>query len=188
MKNDKGTNEQPSSKEGDLSSSIEVLLAEYQACNNGYNSRDAIVFHEFSVIVAIFSGLILSLIYITKEIDSESLLFSIYAVIGLVGLLSLLGITIDMQSTHSCKVSIRNRIVEIENELNYKNLFNEKGSKSIRLWSIAIEKRKTKYMLEKLSKFKTRENEEKEIELLNLGSYLIIILWIYVVYILVSHL
>lgn len=169
MNMDTSENEQQSP---DRRNSLDTQLAEYSACNDGYNSRDTIVFWEFSVLVAIFSGLLTVMTYIARDLTQPLLLFIAINALGFLGLLSLLGISIDMQSAHSCKVAIRDRMENIEMKIN-------ESSEPIQLWSIVIKERNV-YALEWLSKIKTRETLEKEVDFLNISSYIIILLWIIV--------
>lgn len=175
----------------------EVLFVEYKACNDGYNSRDAIVSAELAILIAVFTGLVVSMVYVTDKITqmeipladntySDICLFIFYIIIFLFGLISILGVSIDMQSTHSCKVSIRNRIIEIENEINNKRGLYNKNTKSLQLWSDSIEKRKTRYLLEKMFKFETHKGREKEINFLTLTVYSLILFWIILVLIFIN--
>lgn len=176
--NNEKSSEQPAT-DSTNKNKLEILLAEYSACNEGYNSRDLIVFSEFSVLIAIFSGLIVVMTYVLDKLQkgSFSLSMAIF-ILGILGLLSIIGISIDMQSTHSCKVAIRYRMKKIEEEIRkeYKQL--------MFLWSDVIENRENyvdKYLLEELYKSGDRETREKEIDLLNYSAYVLIFLWIVIV-------
>lgn len=158
---------------------IDALLAEYEACNEGYDSRDTIVSHEFASLILVFTGLVVSIWYVTDNLKpngpSETalvvdiFLFLFYIAILLFGVSWILGISLDLQSTHSAKVSIRNRIIEIENEINYENLLNIEDTKSMHLWSRTIKKRH-KYDMEDMFDI----NVESEIKFMIDAMYLLI--------------
>jgi len=126
------------------------------------------VFWQFSVLIAIFSGLVTFMTYLSanhKQPFSFFLIFSVF----ILGCVSLFGITKDMLATHSSKVAIRKRMIEIEERLNKQHLELE-----IKLWSIIIENR-NKHGFEE---FPNINKFEFEIDFLKYSSYLIIILWI----------
>ncbi len=160
---------------------LEKLLAEYAACNEGYNSRDLIVFTEFSVLVAIFSGLIAAMTYVSDKLPRELLSVTIF-ILGILGILSILGISVDMQSTHSSKVAIRDRMIQIESDISKNGGLSGKKVEVLILWRKTIKYRdEYKYLLEKMFKSGDREGREKEIDLLNISTYLLILLWIWIV-------
>ena len=162
---------------------LRILLEEYSVCNEGYNNRDSMIFSEFSVLLAVFSGLSAILVYISDKLIQPLLSISIF-ILGILGFLSIMSISIDIQSTHSSKVAIRKRMKDIEAELN--------GDKVIiQLWTKKIENRE-RYLLERFFKpnnknnQKNRETYEKEIDFLNLSLYFIIFLWIFMVVVFVG--
>lgn len=168
---------------------VDILLAEYEACNEGYNSRDTIVSAEFPALMALFAALVASVTYVTDIIikyedpiptESRYLLCIFYIIIFSLGFIFILGISIDMQSTHSCKISIRKRLIEIEHEINKKINSDISSRKPMRLWSVAIEEREKRYLLEKIFKFERHKGREREIILLTFAVYILIFSWIFI--------
>ncbi|HVP94902.1 MAG TPA: hypothetical protein VMS89_06975, partial [Methanoregulaceae archaeon] len=49
---------------------IEILLNEYKLCNEAYNNRDDIIFHEFNVIVAFIAALFVIINYLPTIFSS----------------------------------------------------------------------------------------------------------------------
>ena len=120
------------------SDKIDILLAEYSACNEGYNNRDTIVFWEFSILIGIFSGLLTVMTYILSNLEQPFLQSIAITIIGILGFLSILGISIVMQSAHSCKVAIRDRMKAIEKEIS------RNSNQLMKLWSSVVEEREKK--------------------------------------------
>lgn len=84
---------------------IDILLAEYSACNE-------------VIIIEILSSFGSSVMtYILSNLEQPFLQSIAITIIGILGFLSILGILIDMQSAHSCKVAIRDRMKAIEKEI-----------------------------------------------------------------------
>jgi len=101
------------------SESINLLLGEYQQCNEAYNSRDYIAADEFSKVIQsffIFLTLLLAINIITANLNS--LLHDFFCgALGVLGFISVLSLMLDIEGACSCKVAMRRRAREIEDLL-----------------------------------------------------------------------
>ncbi len=131
---------------------LEGLKIEYNACHNGYNSRDLITEDEFSKLIQIFSIFITVLLAVNVFIKIDFVLHIILcALIGVAGLVSQVALLIGLASASSCKVALRKRSIQIEKR------FSELGI-NIKYWK-KIEDR-PKFWIEK--KFKGDKGDKKD--------------------------
>jgi GNAT superfamily N-acetyltransferase len=163
---------------GRVETNKELLQLEYEQCQWGYNSRDAIIPSEFGYMVVILGVLIGALGFLVDKFDTNPILLrAAAAIVGVAGMIAFWGFFTDLLSNCSTRLALRKRSVEIENELSPQFLTD--NSFSLRLWRDTIPNRHkvwSERMLKRLTHNKT--HPEREIEILKMAGWLIIFLWL----------
>lgn len=97
----------------------ELLLNEYQECNCAYAYRDQLTNECCRGIVQTFSIFLTILLATTVFIEvGRGIHIAFCIVIGIASLFSMGTMLLNLESTASCKIALRNRSIEIENSLN----------------------------------------------------------------------
>ncbi|MBW1796202.1 MAG: hypothetical protein JRJ38_17580 [Deltaproteobacteria bacterium] len=153
-----------------------ILMIEYQMCHDGYNSRDQITQDEFSKLVQTFSIFFTVLFAINIFVKVNPFLhILIIVIIGIAGLLSMMALFLDIQSSSSCKVALRERCIEIEKTIS--------KEKILCYWD-KVEKR-SRYPEERFFKrimSPIAGRRESQVDIFINASRALILLWIFILF------
>lgn len=158
---------------------INFLITEYQQCNRGYAFRDQLAHNACRGIIQTFSVFLTLLLAATVFIEvSRSAHISLCIILGFIGLLSMFTLLLDLESTASCKVALRERCLEIESEVGSPNMF--------KMWSVI--ERRGKFFEERLFKgdpanadSRIKDRPEPEYGLFVVAARVVVLLWILLV-------
>jgi hypothetical protein len=156
----------------------ELLLNEYQECNCAYAYRDQLTNECCRGIVQTFSVFLTILLATTFFIEvGRYIHIAFCVVIGIASLFSMGTMLLNLESTASCKIALRNRSIEIENTLNSMG-----GPK---IWE-RIDNR-SKFFEERLfkgqpgcEKGRVKDRLEPEYDMFTWAARLLIFLWLVV--------
>ena len=161
----------------------EFLLKEYQECNSGYAYRDQLTNDCCRGLIQTFSVFLTILLATTVFIEvNRSVHVAFCIVIGIASLFSMFTLLLDLESTASCKIALRARSIEIENEL--------RSVGGPRVWE-SIDNR-TKFFEEGLFKGpssseegKEKDRREPEYDIFIWASRILVLLWVVVLIVVV---
>jgi len=104
---------------GDSSkNNVDIILFEYNACLDGYNSRDKMANELFYKLIHSFQ-MFLIIIAFTSALVSQLEKYHWFCclIIGAIGFLSMFSLLLGLESVSSCKVALRKRCITLELEL-----------------------------------------------------------------------
>jgi len=158
---------------------IDLLKLEYQQCQSGYNSRDALAEDEFCKVIQKFSIFLTILLAFNIFIKiSPEFHFLVCVIIGVAGFFCLFSLLVVIESNSGCNVALRQRCRQIEERLKVLTGF------QIQYWQ-AIEER-PKRLEENIVKgigdvITRRERKEQERSIFIWTVRLLMGLWIMIV-------
>ncbi|GMV31868.1 MAG: hypothetical protein AMXMBFR59_39930 [Rhodanobacteraceae bacterium] len=96
----------------------DLLLEEYKLCHAGYLTRDQMAQDEFTRIIRLFSLLLTMVVALNVLVRISTVLSAVLTLlIGVTGLFAMFAMLVDLQSTSSAKICLRQRSLEIEGEI-----------------------------------------------------------------------
>jgi len=155
-----------------METDIELIIKEYEECNRGYAYRDALthtVCRDLIQTFYVFFTLLVAAYFLEVSIMVHCFFC---LVLGCAGLLSMVTLLIDLESTVSSKIALRCRSQALERQLS------SKSSSAISMWD-AIDNRK-EFMEEKIFKL-NRDRDEPEYKIFVNCIRILIVLWVIVI-------